>query len=331
MPVLNSLEDIPEDATYYPSYWKGNLDKQITEDFLNEHVNDNLKLNIISKPFDADVVVYTCNGHRELYSDSTFFGDVFRVIDPRILTKVRQHYNAYPVSSSWGIHIRGTDRLRDRRRLMSIQSIVSNVTSNGGMNKSNMVVVSDDNEHTKIWKNYYPNSYVVSNFHKDSRKGNHNMNKDELTISKDQLNVEMLSDGEKNLLTLSGDLARRLAIANPGLSDPLQGEGIVLIDEIHTPDSSRYFYADGYQERQNNNEEQKQLSKEFVRRWLIENGFQGQEGQQIPYMTDEYIETVSDRYIELFENIIGESFVKADITQIQERIEKNVLRYLENS
>ena len=103
---------------------------------------------------------------------------------------------------------------------------------------------------------------------------------------------------------------------------------IVLIDEIHTPDSSRYFYAEGYQERQNNNEEQKQLSKEFVRRWLIENGFQGKEGQQIPNMTDEYIETVSDRYMELFENIIGESFVKADITNIQERIEKNVLSYL---
>ena len=105
---------------------------------------------------------------------------------------------------------------------------------------------------------------------------------------------------------------------------------IVLIDEIHTPDSSRYFYAEGYQERQNNNEEQKQLSKEFVRRWLIENGFQGQEGQQIPHMTAAYIETVSDRYIELFENIIGDSFVKADITNIQERIEKNVLHYLEN-
>ena len=103
---------------------------------------------------------------------------------------------------------------------------------------------------------------------------------------------------------------------------------IVLIDEIHTPDSSRYFYAEGYQERQNNNEEQKQLSKEFVRRWLIENGFQGKEGQQIPNMTDEYIETVSDRYIELFQNIIGESFVKADISNIQERIEKNVLIYL---
>ncbi|MDP2161655.1 MAG: phosphoribosylaminoimidazolesuccinocarboxamide synthase [Flavobacterium sp.] len=103
---------------------------------------------------------------------------------------------------------------------------------------------------------------------------------------------------------------------------------IVLIDEIHTPDSSRYFYADGYQERQDNGEAQKQLSKEFVRQWLIANGFQGKDGQQIPDMTAEYIQTVSDRYIELYENILGEEFVKAEIANIHERIEKNVLAYL---
>jgi phosphoribosylaminoimidazole-succinocarboxamide synthase len=103
---------------------------------------------------------------------------------------------------------------------------------------------------------------------------------------------------------------------------------IVLIDEIHTPDSSRYFYAEGYQERQDRGEAQKQLSKEFVRQWLIANGFQGKEGQQIPDMSDEYIATVSERYIELYENILGEKFVKADISNINERIEKNVLEYL---
>ena len=103
---------------------------------------------------------------------------------------------------------------------------------------------------------------------------------------------------------------------------------IVLIDEIHTPDSSRYFYADGYQQRQNNGEQQKQLSKEFVRQWLIANGFQGKEGQQIPEMTDEYIESVSERYIELYENIIGEKFGKADISDIHKRIEKNVPTFL---
>lgn len=103
---------------------------------------------------------------------------------------------------------------------------------------------------------------------------------------------------------------------------------IVLIDEIHTPDSSRYFYADGYEERQAKGEAQKQLSKEFVRQWLIGNGFQGQEGQQVPEMTNEYITSVSERYIELYEKIIGEPFVKADVSNINERIEKNVLAFL---
>ena len=103
---------------------------------------------------------------------------------------------------------------------------------------------------------------------------------------------------------------------------------IVLIDEIHTPDSSRYFYADGYQERQQKGEAQKQLSKEFVRQWLIANNFQGLEGQTVPFMSDAYIETVSERYIELYENITGEAFVKGDVSNIQKRIEANVLEYL---
>jgi phosphoribosylaminoimidazole-succinocarboxamide synthase len=103
---------------------------------------------------------------------------------------------------------------------------------------------------------------------------------------------------------------------------------IVLIDEIHTPDSSRYFYADGYQERQDKGDPQKQLSKEFVRQWLISNNFQGLEGQTVPVMSDDYIETVSERYIELYENIMGEPFIKADVSSIQDRIEKNVLAYL---
>ena len=102
---------------------------------------------------------------------------------------------------------------------------------------------------------------------------------------------------------------------------------IMLIDEIHTPDSSRYFYAEGYEERQQNEEPQKQLSKEFVRQWLIQNGFQGLEGQTVPEMSDTYIQTVSERYIELYETITGESFNRADLSNINERIEKNVLNY----
>ena len=103
---------------------------------------------------------------------------------------------------------------------------------------------------------------------------------------------------------------------------------IYLIDEIHTPDSSRYFYAEGYQEKFEAGEPQKQLSKEFVRQWLIENGFMGQEGQQVPEMTDEYVNSVSERYIELYEHIVGQPFVKADTENLYERIEKNLTAYL---
>lgn len=105
---------------------------------------------------------------------------------------------------------------------------------------------------------------------------------------------------------------------------------VVLIDEIHTPDSSRYFYAEGYAERQENGAPQKQLSKEFVRQWLIENGFQGLEGQQMPVMPDDFVEVVTDRYIELYERITGKNFEKADTNNIEERIYNNVVRFLEN-
>lgn len=103
---------------------------------------------------------------------------------------------------------------------------------------------------------------------------------------------------------------------------------VYLIDEIHTPDSSRYFYADGYEERFANGEPQRQLSKEFVRQWLIENGFMGKAGQKVPEMTDAYCESVSDRYIELYEHITGEKFVKADDVDLSERIRNNVDKYL---
>lgn len=104
---------------------------------------------------------------------------------------------------------------------------------------------------------------------------------------------------------------------------------VYLIDEIHTPDSSRYFYADGYEERQERGEAQKQLSKEFVRQWLIENGFQGLEGQTMPDMPDSFVQTVTDRYIELYEKITGLKFEKSDTTDIQDRIQRNVDLFLE--
>ncbi len=106
---------------------------------------------------------------------------------------------------------------------------------------------------------------------------------------------------------------------------------IMLIDEIHTPDSSRYFYTEWYQERQNKGEPQKQLSKEFVREWLMEKDFQGKEGQQIPEMTDDFVDAVSERYIELYENITGDSFIKSDVSQVLKRVEENVNSFLKEN
>jgi phosphoribosylaminoimidazole-succinocarboxamide synthase len=104
---------------------------------------------------------------------------------------------------------------------------------------------------------------------------------------------------------------------------------IYLIDEIHTPDSSRYFYKEGYEERFNKGEQQKQLSKEFVREWLMENGFQGKEGQKVPFMTDDYVHSVSERYIELYEKITGRTFVKSDSRDVPGRIETNIMAFLD--
>lgn len=105
---------------------------------------------------------------------------------------------------------------------------------------------------------------------------------------------------------------------------------IYLIDEIHTPDSSRYFYLDGYSERQSKGEEQKQLSKEFVRKWLIENNFQGKEGQTIPFMSDEWVHEISERYIELYEKLTGSKFVRAETSSIEDRIENNISKVFSN-
>ena len=108
----------------------------------------------------------------------------------------------------------------------------------------------------------------------------------------------------------------------------LLNDKVILIDEIHTPDSSRYFYLEGFEERQIKGEPQKQLSKEFVRQWLMENGFQGLEGQTMPDMPDEFVQTITDRYIELYERISGNTFVKAEISDIANRIQSNVENYL---
>ena len=148
-------------------------------------------------------------------------------------------------------------------------------------------------------------------------------------VSKEDYTV--LEDYTKKLFKRGSELADKrgliLVDTKYEFGKTLDGK-ILLIDEIHTPDSSRYFYKEGYADRQNAGEAQKQLSKEFVRQWLIANDFQGFEGQTIPEMSDAYIKSVSDRYIELYENITGEAFIKSDISNITSRISNNLTEYL---
>jgi len=144
---------------------------------------------------------------------------------------------------------------------------------------------------------------------------------------------EFLEDYTKKLFQRGTEIAasRGLILVDTKYEFGKTADGeIVLIDEIHTPDSSRYFYAEGYEERQKKGEEQKQLSKEFVRQWLIQNNFQGLEGQTVPEMSDSYIETVSERYIELYEKITGLPFEKAEVSNIEVRIENNISEYLKH-
>ena len=141
----------------------------------------------------------------------------------------------------------------------------------------------------------------------------------------------MLEDYTRKLFQRGTELAaaRNLILVDTKYEFGLAENGeILLIDEIHTPDSSRYFYAEGYADRQAKGEKQKQLSKEFVREWLMENGFQGLEGQTMPDMPDTFVDLVSERYIELFENITGSAFVKGDISTIESRVEANVLGWI---
>ena len=141
---------------------------------------------------------------------------------------------------------------------------------------------------------------------------------------------EMLEDYTRRLFQRGTEIAadKNLILVDTKYEFGKKDGKIYLIDEIHTPDSSRYFYADGYEERLRKGEKQKQLSKEFVRQWLIENGFQGKEGQQVPTMDEVFVTMVSERYIELFENITGDQFVKSDLNDINQRIEENVLNWL---
>ena len=196
MPTLKSLDEIPEDATVCPEYWKDHMKEPLTQPIIDKRNDLGLDLGFLNKEYSADVVVVSSIGYRAIYADSTFFANVFRLIDSRIISKLRERRSRYPIEQSWGIHIRGTDRLRPHKRMISVQSIVTLITSYGGLNGAKMTVVSDDKENVEVWKRFYPNSFIVSelSIQQDSTAGNHNLSKDKLKFTKDEMNVDALTD-----------------------------------------------------------------------------------------------------------------------------------------
>jgi hypothetical protein len=195
IPILNSLSDIPEDATVFPTFWKDKLNQQLSSEFFNEYIKEDMHVGQLNKIYPGDVIVSTLN-HRTLYKDLSFFANVFRVIDPNVKDKLNQRKQKLPLANAWGIHIRGTDRTNSKNRDMAIQSIASHVTTMGGLNGVKMIAVSDDKECLAVWKRFYPQTIVASelSISQNSLKGNHNLGKDSLSVSKYEMNVDMLTD-----------------------------------------------------------------------------------------------------------------------------------------
>lgn len=199
MPTLKSLDDIPEDATVFPEYWKDHMKEPITQELLNDNTkNKDLNLGVL-KPehLKADVLVFSSIGYRMLYSDSSFFANVFRVTDSRILSKVRERDSKVGLSNALAVHLRGTDRKRNETQFtMKIQWQSVSAIHNGAFNNRKIVVVSDDKTGVDIWKRFFPQSIVLSelSLQNTSNKGNHNVNKEDLKDSKDEMNVDMLVD-----------------------------------------------------------------------------------------------------------------------------------------
>jgi len=197
IPVLNSIDDIPEHATVYPPFWKDKLKIPMSQELFDKQKEVGINLGQITQPFDADVIVHSNIGHRTLYVlDSSFFANVFRVIDPRILEKVKDRQSKFNLKSCLGIHIRGTDRVRPGRRELGIQYIAVNAAMGGGFAGKKMIVVSDDKNSIEIWKRFFPDSICLTELalKESSAKGNHNASKDSISTSKDSLNVDMLVD-----------------------------------------------------------------------------------------------------------------------------------------
>jgi hypothetical protein len=199
MDTLASLDDIPSDATVYPEYWKDHMKEPITNELIGAHPEVNLGLlnDDLKKKTTADVIVFSSIGYRALYGDSSFFANVFRVVDQRILSKVSQRKSAHNLPACLGIHVRGTDRVRTQtQREMKIQWMAISAVHNGAFNSRPMIGVADDNVSLRIWKNFFPQTVILSelSLQNTNKGGNHNASKDQIKNSKDEMNVDMLVD-----------------------------------------------------------------------------------------------------------------------------------------
>ena len=187
---LHSLDDIPQDATYYPTFWKENIKKPFSEEIWREQ-REKIDVGIPSNTISADVIVLSSVGRRRTYKDNTFLANRLRVIHPVILEKVKERQQQYNLFKCLGVHIRGTDRIKKRGREIPVQSIVVQAFM---LKALPMIVVSDDKESIEIWKRFYPQTTILSSLNDTTKKGNHNATKDELSISKDEFNIHTLID-----------------------------------------------------------------------------------------------------------------------------------------
>lgn len=198
MPSLKSLDDIPEDATFYPSYWnRENITTPVSNELISKQPELNLGLLNEKTPKSADVLVFCSIGYRSLYEDSSFFANIFRVIHPSIINEVNRREREHNLSKSLGIHVRGTDRVRnDNQRAQKIQWMAVSAVHNGALRSKPMVGVSDDNISLQIWKNYFPQTVILSklSLKNTTSKGIHNASKEDIQNSKDELNIDMLID-----------------------------------------------------------------------------------------------------------------------------------------
>lgn len=196
VPQINSLHEIPSDATIYPAFWKDRLHEPLSKDITDKGKDTGIDIGQLKGTYEYDVVVLSNVCSRTLYLDSSFFAKSFRVVDRRIIKKVKERQSKYNLSSALGVHIRGSDRVKDSTRDKTIQWLTTTVSMVGGLSGKQIVVVSDDKKSLLVWKRFYPGSTILSelSIEQSSVEGNHNLSKEKLKFTKDEMNVDCLID-----------------------------------------------------------------------------------------------------------------------------------------